>query len=235
MKLTPHSLHKILQTDFGNLNWWPMDKKYHETNGSDSRFEVVVGAILTQNTAWSNVEKALANLKSKNMLDLEKIANIDIDSLQKMIRPSGFFKQKADRVKNMALYLQKNYDGELDKFFDKNLNSLRKELLLLNGIGPETADSILLYAGNMPIFVVDAYTKRLCERIPLNTNNSYDEIQQFFEKDLSKKYSKEDLPQVYNELHAQIVILAKNHCKKKPKCNSCPLQKHCMYEKNLLQ
>jgi len=109
--------------------------------------------------------------------------------------------------------------------------SLREELLLLNGIGPETADSILLYAGNMPIFVVDAYTKRLCERLPLNTNISYDEIQKFFEDELCKKYSKQDLTQVYNELHAQIVILAKNYCKTKPLCNNCPLAKHCNYKK----
>lgn len=234
MKLTPHTIYNVLKTEFGNLNWWPMDKEYHKKNGSDPRFEVVVGAILTQNTAWSNVEKALTNLKSKKMLDLKKIVNVDIKNLQKMIQPSGFFNQKADRVKNIAVYLHKNHDGNLNKFFDKKLHLLRAELLSLNGIGPETADSILLYAGNMPIFVVDAYTKRLCERLPLDTNTSYDEIQQFFEKDLSKKYSKEEISQVYNELHAQIVIFAKNYCKKKPQCKSCPLQKYCMYNKELI-
>ena len=212
-----------------------MDKKYHEKNSTDPRFEVIVGAILTQNTAWSNVEKAHTNLKSKNMLDIKKIREIDIKSLQQMIKPSGFFNQKAERLKNISTYLHENYNDELNCFFKKDIYMLREELLSLNGIGPETADSILLYAGHMPIFVVDAYTKRLCKRLPLDTNISYDEIQQFFEKELSKKYSKQEIVQVYNELHARIVILAKNHCKKKPLCNNCPLVQHCMYKKQLLQ
>jgi len=231
MRTNPQTIYEILQTEFKNLSWWPKDKRYHERNGSDPRFEVIVGAILTQNTAWSNVEKALENLKSKNMLDIKKILEVDIKNLQKMVKPSGFFNQKAERLKNISTYLHENYNADLNSFFKKDMYSLREELLLLNGIGPETADSILLYAGNMPIFVVDAYTKRLCERLPLNTNISYDEIQKFFEDELRKKYSKQDLTQVYNELHAQIVILAKNYCKTKPLCNNCPLAKHCNYKK----
>lgn len=231
MKTTPQKIYKILQTEFKNLNWWPKDKKYHEKNDSDPRFEVIVGAILTQNTAWSNVEKALENLKSENMLDIKKIQNVDLKNLQKMVRPSGFFNQKAERLKNISTYLCENYNSDLNSFFKKDMYELREELLSLNGIGPETADSILLYAGNMPIFVVDAYTKRLCERLPMNTNISYDEIQTFFENNLSKKYSKKDLPQIYNELHAQIVIHSKTYCKKKPLCNNCPLTKHCKYKK----
>jgi endonuclease-3 related protein len=168
MKLTPHTLYKILLERFGNLNWWPIDRNYHEKNGSDPRFEIIVGAILTQNTAWSNVEKALANLKSKNMLDIKKMVNVDIANLQNMIKTSGFFNQKAKRLKNLALYLHNNYHDNLDTFFNRDLYSVREELLLLNGIGPETADSTLLYAGNLPIFVVDAYTKRICERLPLD-------------------------------------------------------------------
>jgi len=231
MRTNPQTIYEILQTEFKNLNWWPKDKRYHERNGSDPRFEVIIGAILTQNTAWSNVEKALENLKSKNMLDIKKILEVDIKNLQKMVKPSGFFNQKAERLKNISRHLHENYNADLNSFFKKDMYSLREELLLLNGIGPETADSILLYAGNMPIFVVDAYTKRLCERLPLNTNISYDEIQKFFEDELCKKYSKQDLTQVYNELHAQIVILAKNYCKTKPLCNNCPLAKHCNYKK----
>ena len=233
MKLNPYSLYKTLLEQFGNLNWWPMDKSYHEKNGSDPRFEIIVGAILTQNTAWSNVEKALTNLKSKNMIDIKKMVNIDIVNLQNMIKPSGFFNQKAKRLKNLALYLHNNYHDNLDTFFNRELYSVREELLSLNGIGPETADSTLLYAGNLPIFVVDSYTKRICERLPLDTNISYNEIQHYFERKLSKKYSKNELTQVYNELHALIVILAKNHCKKKPKCSTCPLKKHCMFKKRL--
>jgi len=235
MKLNPYSLYKELLERFGNLNWWPMDKSYHEKNGSEPRFEIIVGAILTQNTAWSNVEKALTNLKSENMIDIKKMVNIDIVNLQNMIKPSGFFNQKAKRLKNLAGYLHSNYHDNLDTFFNRDLHAIREELLSLNGIGPETADSILLYAGNLPIFVVDAYTKRICDRLPLDTNISYNEIQQYFELELSKKYQKEELTQVYNELHALIVILAKNQCKKKPECSTCPLKKYCMFKKRLTQ
>ena len=235
MKLTPQTLYKELLENFGQQNWWPMDKGYHKKHGSDPRFEVIIGAILTQNTAWSNVEKALANLKSKDVLDIEKISNIDMNFLQELIKPSGFFNQKARRLKNIASYLHDNYHDDLDVFFDKNVYSLREELLSLNGIGPETADSILLYAGNLPIFVVDAYTKRICKQLPLKTEISYDEIQHYFEEELSKKYSKDEITQIYNELHALIVVLAKNYCKKKPDCIKCILKKHCEFKKQLSQ
>ena len=230
MKLTPQILYQKLLEDFGEQHWWPMDKQYHKKNNSDPRFEIIIGAILTQNTAWSNVEKALNNLKKANMIDIKKISDIDKKSLKEMIRPSGFFNQKAERLKNIAFYLQKNYKGDLDKFFNQDTYKIREELLSLNGIGPETADSILLYAGLKPVFVVDAYTKRISKRLPLNTNTSYDEIQQYFQNNISKNYS--ETVQIYNELHALIVELAKNYCKKKPECNKCPLQKNCNYKNN---
>lgn len=229
MKLTPYTLYKILLENFGNQNWWPIDKNYHEKHGSDPRFEIMVGAILTQNTAWSNVEKALISLKSKNTLDIKKISEIDIKSLQNMVRPSGFFNQKAKRLKNLASHLHDHYHDNLSYFFDRAIDDIREGLLSLNGIGPETADSILLYAGNLPIFVVDAYTKRICKRLPLETNVSYDEIRQYFERELGKKYSKEKLTQIYNELHALIVVLGKNYCKKKPECNKCFLKRYCEF------
>ncbi len=235
MKLTPYTLYKILLENFGNQNWWPMDKNYHEKHGSDPRFEIMVGAILTQNTAWSNVEKALISLKSKNTLDIKKISEIDIKSLQNMIKPSGFFNQKAKRLKNLASHLHDHYQDNLSYFFDRAIDDIREGLLSLNGIGPETADSILLYAGNLPVFVVDAYTKRICKRLPLGTNVSYDEIRQYFERELGKKYSKEKLTQIYNELHALIVVLGKNYCKKKPECNKCPLKRHCEFKKHSSQ
>jgi endonuclease-3 related protein len=166
------------------------------------------------------------------MLDIKKISEINIKTLQKMVKPSGFFKQKAKRLKNLASYLQSNYNGNLDKFFDRNLQEIRNELLSLNGIGPETADSILLYAGNLQIFVVDAYTKRICKRIPIDVNISYEEIQDYFQTELAKTYKKNELTKIYNELHALIVILAKTYCKKKPDCDNCPIEKHC---KKLLQ
>jgi len=229
MKLTPYTLYKILLENLGNQNWWPMDKNYHEKHGSDPRFEIMVGAILTQNTAWSNVEKALISLKSKNTLDIKKISEIDIKSLQNMVKPSGFFNQKAKRLKNLASHLHEHYHDNLSYFFDRDIDVIREGLLSLNGVGPETADSILLYAGNLPVFVVDAYTKRICKRLPLETNVSYDEIQQYFERELGKKYSKEKLTQIYNELHALIVVLGKNYCKKKPECNKCFLKRYCEF------
>ena len=232
MKVTPQKLYKMLLKEFGSLNWWPMDQDYHKKFNGDPRFEVIVGAILTQNTAWSNVEKALDNLKSKNFLEIKKISEINTKTLQKMVKPSGFFKQKADRLKNLASYLQNNYNGNLDRFFNRNLQEIREELLALNGVGPETADSILLYAGNLPIFVVDAYTKRICKRIPIDVSVSYEEIQDYFQRKLAKTYKKKELTKAYNELHALIVILAKTYCKKKPDCTNCPLKNHC---KKLLQ
>lgn len=235
MRITPNKLYKILLREFGNLNWWPMDKKYHEKNHSDPRFEVIIGAILTQNTAWSNVEKALTNLKSNNMLNIKNISDVNIKNLQELIKPSGFFKQKAKRLKNLVSYLNDNYHGDLDHFFDRDMYIIREELLSLKGIGPETADSILLYAGNLPIFVVDAYTRRICERLPLNTNISYNEIQNYFETELSRNYTKKELTKVYNELHALIVLLAKKYCHKNPECIKCPLKKLCSYKRKLFQ
>jgi len=230
MRIEPDILYRTLQKQFGDLDWWPVDKRYHKKHNSDPRFEIIVGAILTQNTAWSNVEKALSKLKLKNLLDLESICNIEIKKLEKMIKPSGFFKQKAERLKNISTHLKKNYDGDLDDFFNRELYEIRQELLSLNGIGPETADSILLYAGNKPIFVVDAYTKRICQRIPLDTGDSYDEIQNYFQKNISNKFKKEDLAKVYGELHALIVMLAKEYCRKKPNCDNCPLKKQCNFK-----
>ena len=172
--------------------------------------------------------------KEQKILDIKKISNIEITQLQQLIKPSGFFNQKADRIKNIAVYLHKNYHNNLNFFFSRDILTIREELLSLKGIGPETADSILLYAGNMPIFVVDAYTKRLCKRIPLDTKTNYDDIQNFFEVDIQNNYSKKEIVQIYNELHVLIVEIAKNYCKTKPKCAQCILQKQCNYSKKLL-
>lgn len=219
--------YQILEKECSALNWWPVDKKYHKKNKTDPRFEIIIGAILTQNTAWSNVEKALENLKEKNKLDINSIIKTDIEELKGMIRPSGFFNQKAGRLKIISNHLAEKYDKDLDGFFKKDLKDLREELLSINGIGPETADSILLYAGEKPIFVVDAYTKRLCQRLPIKVELDYDSIQKHFQKELSKKYNGKELVRMYNELHAQIVILAKEFCKKKPNCNNCPIFEKC--------
>ncbi len=234
MSLTPIKLYELLYEKFGNLEWWPIDKEYHRKNNSDSRFEIIVGAVLTQNTAWANVDKALSNLKKKQFLEIERINKIDLQNLCELIKPSGFFNQKAKRLKILANYFLEQYDGNLNVFFEKDLHDIRKELLSIKGVGPETADSIILYAGNLPTFVVDAYTKRLCKRLPLDANLSYQDIQLYFEKNLSEQYNGEKLVHIYNDLHASIVNLAKSYCKKKPECTKCPLLRYCNFEnKNL--
>jgi endonuclease-3 related protein len=230
----PEKLYNDLMKKYGNLNWWPMDKDYHEKNKSDPRFEVILGAILTQNTAWSNVEKAIDNLKKSEKLDINSINNIENEKLKNLIRPSGFFNQKATRLKYISKILKNKYNSNLDNFFKKDKDEIREELLEMNGIGPETADSIVLYAANKPIFVVDAYTKRLCKRFPLKTKITYDEIQKYFQKNLEENFDKKELTKIYKNLHAMIVILAKEYCKKRPICENCPLKKDCNYPKENL-
>ena len=231
--MKPNTLYKNLQKKYKNLNWWPRDDKYHKKNCSDPRFEIIIGAVLTQNTSWSNVEKVINNLKSKKMLDIKKISKIDEKNLGILIKSSGFFNQKSKRLKNLANYFLNSYNSDLNNFFNNNVEFLREELLNLDGIGPETADSILLYAGGKPIFVVDAYTKRICERIPINVELKYEKIQEYFQSNLSEFYNKNDLPKIFNEFHAQIVYLAKDFCKKKPLCQKCPLKKNCEYKKSI--
>jgi len=229
MPLLPETLYERLLNAFGHQYWWPVDTKYHQRQHSDPRFEIMIGAILTQNTAWTNVEKALENLKKHHMLTIDAITHVDEKNLKTMIQPSGFFNQKAQRLKRLALYLEERYTGNLQKFFSQDTFTLRTELLSLSGIGPETADSILLYAGNHPVFVVDAYTRRLCHRIPLSIRkNSYEDIQEFFHTHLASITSEEERISIYQELHALLVVLAKEYCsKKKPFCSSCPLNGFC--------
>lgn len=174
-----HELRRYYTTlyrEWGAQHWWP----------AESPFEVVVGAYLTQNTAWTNVERALANLRKADALSLEGIRSIRLSKLERLIRPSGYFRQKARRLKVFVSFLDNKHKGSLEDLFSQPAMNLREELLSLNGIGPETADSILLYAGNHPVFVVDAYTRRILERhemLPANTN--YEEIRQLFEHALS--------------------------------------------------
>ena len=229
MGLTLQKMYKVLLTHFGHQHWWPVDEHYHKENNSDPRFEIIVGAILTQNTAWSNVEKALENLKKQKMLTIQTIADSDIYNLKTLIEPSGFFNQKAIRLKNATAYLQKKYRGNLNRFFHRELTEIRTELLSLSGIGPETADSILLYAGDHPIFVVDAYTRRISTRLPLSINgDTYEDIQHYFETQLQETLSLKKIIPVYKELHALLVEHAKHYCSKKnPFCNECPLKTHC--------
>jgi endonuclease-3 related protein len=161
---------------WGAQHWWP----------AETQFEVIVGAYLTQNTAWTNVERALANLRRANLLSVEGIRAVRLRPLQRLIRPSGYFRQKAARLKTFVAFLDDKYEGSLPTLFSQPTEKLREELLTLNGIGPETADSILLYAGNHPVFVVDAYTRRVLDRHAILPQKSdYEDIRQLFQISLN--------------------------------------------------
>jgi len=223
MPVSVSDLYRTLLDAFGHQDWWPMDHAYHQTNGTDPREEIVIGAVLTQNTAWTNVEKALANLKAAHALSFSSLISLDEDRLRRLIQPTGFYNQKAQRLRLVARAL----NGQLNAFFRQDLPQARERLLALNGIGPETADSILLYAGNLPSFVVDAYTKRLCLRLPLPVSSeSYEIIQQYFEGELTQTFPGQEVT-VYKELHALIVECAKTYCRVSPVCDGCPLRERC--------
>jgi endonuclease-3 related protein len=169
--------YAILAQSWGPQHWWP----------ADSCFEVIVGAFLTQNTAWRNVERALANLRSAGALAVSTIRRMPVEELERLVRPAGYFRQKAKRIKNFIDFLDARYNGSLAEMFASPTAKLRAELLALNGAGPETADSILLYAGNHPVFVVDAYTRRVVERHGiLSPGANYEIIRSLFEQALAK-------------------------------------------------
>jgi endonuclease-3 related protein len=209
-------IYNILFNTFGPQHWWP----------GDTPFEIAVGAILTQNTNWSNVERAINNLKDNGALDPEVLYRMPITRLARLIRPAGYFNVKAKRLKNFITFLVERYGGSMDKMRSADPTSLREELLSINGIGPETADSILLYALDMPVFVIDAYTKRVLTRHGLaDGKESYDELQALFHKNLDPD---KDL---YNEFHALFVRIGKEYCKPRPRCESCPLNRKGLYLK----
>ena len=236
MQINPSQIYSELYNHFGPQHWWPIDKTYHKHQKSDPRFEIIIGTILTQNTAWSNVEKAINHLKNKNMLSIKQIEVVEIEVLKKLIKSSGFFNQKANRLKIISKFLIQTYDGNLDQMFLESHQTVRKKLLNLKGIGKETADSILLYAGCKPVFVVDAYTKRLCHKLSLPVNlESYEETQRYFQHDLINNYDKSTIISIYNELHSLIVEWGKNYClKQNPNCISCPLISHCTSSQKMI-
>ncbi|MCK4846823.1 MAG: endonuclease III domain-containing protein [Deltaproteobacteria bacterium] len=192
---------------FGAQAWWP----------AKTRFEVVVGAILTQNTNWTNVEKAIKNLKAEGALTIKAMHALSEDRLATLIRPSGYFNVKARRLKAFLSWLHESYSGSLDRLF--KVAELREELLSVNGIGPETADSIILYGAKRPVFVIDAYTKRILTRHGLASDDaSYAEMQKLFMDNMAHD------EKVFNEYHALIVRVSKEYCKSKnPLCSECPL------------
>lgn len=204
------SFYRRLRSSFGGQRWWP----------ADTPFEVMVGAILTQNTSWLNVEKAISNLKSHNLLRPHKLSKLPLKRLASLIRPSGYYNIKAKRLKSFLKFFIGNYGGDIKKMRETKPLFLREQLLCVNGIGPETADSILLYALDMPLFVVDAYTKRVLLRHGLiEEGASYGEVQKLFTQNIKKEVK------LFNEYHALLVKLGKEYClKNKPKCDICPLR-----------
>jgi endonuclease-3 related protein len=216
-------LYSLLYRHFGPQHWWP----------ADSAWEMMVGAILTQNTSWANVEKAITALKQSRNLSLRAVARMPRRRLEKLIRPTGYFRQKAERLQWFARALLNDrefYRILCDRAASRPpLHSLRDRLLSLHGIGPETADSILLYAAGYPIFVVDAYTCRIGQRMGLFKTNDYDEVQRYFHENCRGGRLAARKCQ-YNEFHALIVRLAKEVCTKHdPHCSICPLKPDCAY------
>ena len=202
-------IYNSLFKHFGPQDWWP----------GETPFEVIIGAILTQNTSWDNVEKAIVSLKASGKFTPEWLFKLPTDKLALLIKSSGYFNIKAKRLKNFLSFLFNDYEGNIDRMLKEDGHILRHKLLNVNGIGPETADSILLYAAEYPIFVVDAYTNRIFSRhgyIPADA--TYHQIQELFIGNLPKD------TQLYNEYHALIVRVGKELCRKTPRCNSCPIE-----------
>lgn len=200
--------HKLYRA-FGPQHWWP----------GDSPFEIAVGAILTQNTNWANVEKAIASLKNKRALSAKGIHEMKTEKLALFIRPAGYFNVKARRLKAFIHFLINDYHGSMGRMKNEKLDTLRTKLLNVHGIGPETADSILLYALDNPVFVIDAYTKRALSRHSvINHDENYERIQDLFHETLKRD------TELFNEYHALFVRLGKTYCRKKPLCDGCPLE-----------
>ena len=211
---SPIAIYRKLREHFGFLNWWP----------GETKLEIFVGAILTQQTSWKNVEKAIANLKAARCLDFDKIAGMPIKRLESLVRPSGFYRRKARRLQDICRSIKRDC-GSLDKLFRLDKDNLRKVLLSHHGIGNETADSIVLYAAEKPVFVIDAYTKRAMHRInpKIKDNISYEELQSHFESSIEPSI------RLYKDMHAQFVQLGKTYCKVKPVCAECPLNGVCAH------
>ncbi len=201
-------IHETLYAAFGPQGWWP----------GDSSMEIVIGAVLVQNTSWRNVEHALHNLRQRQLFDLEQLHALEHGELERLIQPAGFYRVKARRLRNLLDFLVASHQGSLESLFALPPDEARHQLLAVNGVGPETADSILLYAGGLPLFVVDAYTRRVLVRHGwLPPGVSYQEMQRLFASQLPAD------PRLFNEYHALIVRLGHSHCKARPQCDGCPL------------
>jgi endonuclease-3 related protein len=208
-----HDIYSTLLDYFGPQDWWP----------GETRIEIMVGAILTQAVAWKNVEKSISALKHAGVLNLHQLAQISETELAELIHSTLYHGQKAKKIKALVQYVEQTYSGDIDLMMQQPLLNLRRELLSVWGIGEETADSILLYAGDFPIFVVDAYTRRIFSRVGLTAPDStYAKVQSFVHRNMTPD------PYIYNEFHALLVALGANRCKKtKPMCETCPISQKC--------
>lgn len=203
------AFYDALYTALGPQHWWP----------GDTPLEVIVGAILTQNTAWKNVERAIANLRAAGCLDWARLRDIETADLAELIRPAGTFNVKTKRLKVFVAWLWERYDGDLDRMFATRTATLREELLAIPGIGRETADAILLYAGEKPSFVIDAYTFRILRRHGVvDEDADYELLKELFEANLPAE------PALFNEYHALLVAIGKTWCRPKARCEGCPLE-----------
>ncbi len=205
--MTPLNVYHQLLNAYGHQNWWPVQGGSLRRPGYDPKFEIVIGAILTQNTAWINVERAISNLYDHDLLEPRRLYRARSNTLKKLIRPAGYFNQKEKKLRIFTKHLLDKFEGDTSKLFrSRRTHKIRSELLSLWGIGKETADSILLYAGGRATFVVDAYTRRLVARRswPIDPKTEYDEIRSFFESSLPKS------PKLFNEYHALIVAWGKD-------------------------
>lgn len=227
------SIFSALSSHFDSQLWWPVTEKGKTSpeysggpKNEKQQLEVIFGAILAQNTSWKNAEKAIVELNKNDLIDAEKIGRIDAKKLALIIKSSGFHNQKAEKLKNFCSFLSKSPGGSLKNLFKNDMWNLRKELLSVNGIGPETADSIILYSAKKPVFVVDAYTKRIFGRIGC-AEKTYDGLQKLLMKKLPNS------ERLFNECHALLVELGKSICRKEPLCGKCPANMHCRYYKNI--
>lgn len=209
------STYELLLARFGPRHWWP----------SDSPLETAVGAILTQNTAWRNVEQAIGRLKNAGLLSARSLGEASVERVSELVRPAGYYRQKARYVKAFAAFLVEAYDGDLANMGRAGTEEVRAQLLGVLGIGPETADSILLYALGRPVFVIDGYTRRIVARLGIREDAlgmPYGKLQGFFESHLPRSAA------LYNEYHALLVSLGKEYCRKRPQCGGCPVRGGCV-------
>jgi endonuclease-3 related protein len=207
-------IYRRLLDGFGPQYWWPADEP----------FEVIVGAILTQSAAWGNVEKAIANLKAAEALSPARLRRLQLPRLARLVRSCGYYNAKALKLKSFAFWLGNHYNDDLDRLFAVNTDDLRQQLLSVHGIGQETADSILLYAAGKPVFVIDAYTRRILSRIGLSpAKDSYAVYQAFFMGHLPPD------AKLFNEYHALLVRLGKDFCRRRPLCSPCHLNPICQF------